>query len=50
MAIVFTESGYPQFKHLYKSCFDSSLLGKHESKLKHLLKDKLCYSRYKRQG
>ena len=36
-AIVFTESGYPQFKNLYKSCFDSSLLGKHEPKLKHLL-------------
>jgi len=44
-AIVFTESGYPQFKNLYKSCFDSSLLGKHESKLKHLLKDKLCTKR-----
>lgn len=42
IAIVFTESGYPQFKNLYKSCFDSSLLGKHESQLKRMLKDKLC--------
>ena len=45
MAIVFTESGYPQFKNLYKSCFDSSLLGKHEAKLKRMLKDKLCTKR-----
>jgi hypothetical protein len=44
-AIVFTESGYPQFKNLYKSCFDSSLLGKHESQLKRMLKDKLCNKR-----
>jgi hypothetical protein len=44
-AIVFTESGYPQFKHLYKSCFDSSLLGKHEPQLKRMLKDKLCTKR-----
>ena len=44
-AIVFTESGYPQFKNLYKSCFDSSLLGKHEPKLKRMLKDKLCTKR-----
>lgn len=45
MAIVFTESGYPRFKNLYKSCFDSSLLGNHESKLKRLLRDKLCTKR-----
>lgn len=44
-AIVFTESGYPQFKNLYKSCFDSSLLGKHEPQLKRMLKDKLCTKR-----
>ena len=44
-AIVFTESGYPEFKNLYKSCFDSSLLGKHEPKLKRLLKDNLCTKR-----
>jgi hypothetical protein len=42
MAIILTESGYPQFRHLYKSCFDKSLLGKHENKLKNILRDKLC--------
>ena len=41
-AIVFTESGYPQFTDLYKSCFDKSLLGKNESKLKRVLKNKIC--------
>ena len=41
-AIVLTESGYSQFKDLYKVCFDKSLLGKKSSKLQNQLKDKIC--------
>lgn len=41
-AIVLTESGYTQFKGLYKVCFDKSLLGKNSSKLQNKLKDKIC--------
>lgn len=41
-AIVLTESGYPQFKNLYKICFDKSLLGNKSSKLQNQLKDKTC--------
>jgi len=41
-AIVLTESGYSQFKDLYKVCFDKSLLGKNSSKLQNKLKDKIC--------
>ena len=41
-AIVLTESGYTQFKDLYKVCFDKSLLGKKSYKLQNMLKDKIC--------